>query len=333
MRGRKKYSDIASKMGFLTLYLLLMLVIVVISFCKGVYAWDGTYIPALAGFIEPDSLSFPLSLVLGLLFFALTIASVYYLGGAVFASFFKSGYISLIYAILALINPSAIIFSGASIALLLVIWSLYFIIRSRKINSAVFVSPFLASAAALFYPYLLFFVVVSMFFTLTSKEFTFRQLVTSVMGAVFPVVFLFSLRYVFFEDISLFWELLKLEILDISLPKLSAKSVPEVLQMLLLIVLALSSIRSIVRSIRYYRVEESYALSRMIVIIIFFAIANAVYQGTYGFYMPFIALPMAFFICEYINADAIEHNTNSIRGKTLLVLLIIMIVAKIDIFV
>ena len=329
MRGDSRYSIIVSGTGFLVLYLLFMVAMAVLFSYEGFSIANGSYIPALAGFVDIDTISYPVLLAAGALLFILTIASVYYLSAAVFDSVAKSRYISLMFAILALINSSTIVFSGASVAILLVVWSIYFMFQSRNEGNFAFIPPFLASAASLFYPYIFFGAVLCIFYILMSKGITFRMFVASIIGALFPYLLAFSLRYILFEDNQLFWELFRSEILDISF-KISAVSVPEMLQMALLVIVALNSVRVVIRSIRYYKVEESSALSKMIVILIFFVLVSAIYPAAYRSCMPFIALPLSILVCEYVRPIG---TSTSIRGGIVLVLLIIMVVAKINMFV
>ena len=329
MRGDSRYSIIVSGTVFLVLYLLFMVATAILFSYENASPATGGYIPALAGFVDIDTISYPLLLTVGVLLFILTVASVYYLSAAIFDSVSKSKYISLMFAILALVNPSTIVFSGVSVAILLVVWSVYFMFQSRNEGNFAFIPPFLASAASLFYPYIFFGAVLCIFYILTYKGITFRMIVASIIGALFPYILAFSLRYILFEDNQLFWELFRSEILDISF-KISAVSVPEMLQMILLVIVALSSVRVVVRSIRYYKVEESSALSRMIVVLLFFVLVSAAYPAAYRSCMPFIALPLSILVCEYVKPIG---TSSSIRGGVVLVLLIIMVVARINMFV
>ena len=226
-------------------------------------------------------------------------------------------------------NPSVILFSGTSVALFLVICSFYFMIRKRR--SSAFIAPFFASLASLFYPYIFFGIILCVIYILISQKVTFRVLVTAVMGMLSPYLFVFSLRYILFEDIQLYLELFRSEILNFSLLKITAASVPEMLQIPLLAIVVLGSVRVVLRSIRYYKKEESSTLSRMMIILLLMVWVVVVYPVAYNSFMPFIAFPVSFLMCEYIKS--IESSRSTIRGGDVLVLLIIIVVAKINLFV
>jgi len=249
-----------------------------------------------------------------------------------FASSKRSKSIALMYAIFALVNPSVVLFSGASVASIAMIWSIYFIIKGKNSSSsAIFVSPFLASVASLFYPYIAFIVLLSIFFVLNLKELNIRMIIVSFIGILFPYIFVIALRYIFFEDVSVFAELLMNEFLNISRPEIRVTSVPEILQILLLTTVVLNSVRSVMRTIRFYRVEESSMLSRMIVLFVFLVLANIVYPDTYGSYMTFIAIPMAFIVCEYVNP--IGGNIGRVRGADLLILYMVIFMTRINMLI
>jgi len=331
MRRGNKYCSIILEPWILILYMLLLLSAAVLLSFDNVSSNSNLYIPALAGFLDMERIPYLFLLSVGLLSFILTIISIYYVSEELFASSRRSRLISSMYAIFALINPSVILFSGASIASLAMIWSIYFIIKSKNSNSAIFISPFFASIASLFYPYIALIIFLSIFFVLNLKELNVRNITVSLIGALFPFIFVVTLRYIFFEDISVFAELLMNEIMNISRPEIRVTSVPEILQILLLIVVALNSVSSVMRTIRFYRVEESSVLSKMIVLFLFLILANIVYPDTYGSYMAFIAIPMALIVCEYVNP--IGGNTGRIRGADLLILFMIILMTRINMLI
>ena len=313
------------------LYILLILSAAILFSFKNVSFSSSTYVPALAGFVDMEQIPYIFSLTVGLTLFILAAVSIYYISEELFASSRRSRYILLMYLLFALINPSVLLFSGASVASLAMIWSIYFIMRSKNSSSAIFISPFLASVASLFYPYIAFIVLLSIFFVLNFKELSIRAITVSFIGALFPYIFIGSLRYIFFEDVSVFAELLLSELINISVPEIRVSSVPEILQMLLLILVALKSVGSVMKTIRFYRVEESSALSKMIILFVFLVLANIVYPATYGSYMVFIAIPLSFVVCEYINP--IGGNVGRVRGADLLVLLVIIFMTRINMLI
>jgi len=331
MRRGNKYCSIVLEPWFLILYTLVILSAAILFSLNNISLRSNTYVPALAGFTDIEQVPHVFLLTIGLALFLLTIVSIYYVSEELFASSRRSRLISLMYAIFALINPSVILFSGASIASLAMIWSIYYIIKSKNSSSAIFISPFLASVASLFYPYIAFIVFLAIFFVLNLKELSIRTITVSLIGALFPYIFVIALRYIFFEDVSVFAELLINEFLNVSRPEIKVTSVPEVLQILLLIVVALNSVSSVMRTIRFYRVEESSVLSKMIVLFLFLILANIVYPDTYGSYMGFIAIPLALIVCEYVNP--IGGNIGKVRGADVLILFMIILMTRINMLI
>jgi hypothetical protein len=331
MRRGNKYCSIVLEPWILILYALLLLSVAVLLSSGTTSSNSNLYIPTLAGLVDMEQVPHIFLLIVGFISFLITIVSIYYVSEELFASSRRSRLISIIYAIFALINPAVILFSGASIASLAMIWSIYFIIKSKNSNSAIFISPFLASVASLFYPYIAFIIFLSIFFVLNLKELNLRNITVSLIGALFPFIFVVTLRYIFFEDILVFAELLMQEIMNISRPEIRVTSVPEILQILLLIVVALNSISSVMRTIRFYRVEESSVLSKMIILFLFLILANIVYPDTYGSYMAFIAIPLALIVCEYVNP--IGGNIGRIRGADLLILFMVILMTRINMLI
>ena len=326
-----RYCNIVSSSGVLIIYTLIMLITAILFSYTATLSNSISPVPALAGFVDIEQIPHTFSLIAGIVLFVLTIMSVYCVSESIFASARRSEIISLMYALIVLINPSAILFSGVSLASLAMVWSIYFMIRSKNNSSAIFISPFLASVASLFSPYIIFAVPILMFFVLNLRSPDMRSIAVSFAGALFPYIFVFSLRYIFFDDSAIFAELLRAELMNFSMPKIKAASIPEILQIILLIVVALNSARSVIKSLRFYRTEESLVLSKMIILLLLLVLVNAVYSNTYSSYMAFIALPMAFIVCEYVNP--IGDNRSKIRGVDMLILLLVIFMNRVNLFI
>ncbi|MDZ4059524.1 MAG: hypothetical protein U1D64_05715, partial [Bacteroidales bacterium] len=125
MGSEKKYRFVSSPL-FLGLFFVGL-------FLSSLYLSDGlsnpyqaSFIPALAGFIDADSLSTTFSVLLCIALLSFTSVSIFIVNEKIFSCGKRSLSLSLFYLIFAISSPEAIFFTGAVAAAPLLLWSLYF---------------------------------------------------------------------------------------------------------------------------------------------------------------------------------------------------------------
>jgi len=324
MLYNRKYNFVIS-LPFLVLMLVFM----------SVTAWDmpvgnfQRWIPILAGFVDIEDIPLLQSHLLSTLCLFLSSLSLY----AFNERFIMAGRISLIlplvYLILAFSSSHSMIFSGTSVASLIVIWSFYSSMNVKKEDQSIFVSVFLATSAALFEPLALYLVPVAIFFSMRDVTVSMRTIVLTLLAVLIPFVFICSLRFIFFDDALIFAEEYFSHLRVEFILEPNVKSVSNIMYIIALIALILASVKDIFRRINSFKIVKSASFVRFITMIFFLAGTILLYPGSGSWVMQIIAIPAAVLIVESTG----EHENSHKKRLGLLIVTIFMIVSRIACFI
>ena len=326
MPSRNSYSRLISNQIFLTIYLVLLSVITLIMPDTKVPGGVVVDIPLLAGLIDIGDIPVYLSSSLAILLLMGMLFSLYCVAVDTFLSYQKALFFSLLYAIIALVNRSVLSLSGDMAAAILLVWSLYFSSMGREEERDLFLSSFLISVATLFCPCLVALIPLIVYFSMLSTSFKVKNFAISLSAVLLPYFFLFSLRYLFFEDAAVFGVLLITEISNLSALPLRISSLPEIILVLLLAIASINATLSMLTTISRYKSKESSILGRMVFLLILLLLLNIAYPRTFGSFMPYLSIPLSFLIGDYMTSDNRRFKN---RGVELFLFFIMLVVCKI----
>lgn len=283
-------------------------------------------------FIEGLELNF-LSVTLSLVFFGLISFSLYYISNIWFEALFKPSFIPLLYLVLVLSNPYALIFSKFHVVALLIIWGLFFnikyLLEEQKKISSLFLSILFLSSASLLIPQI-FWLLLLLFITdiWSTKIGVFRYFATFIGALIIPALYyvpakIFIYKETFSNIVSKFSN---------SLFKFSLPQVAEYTYFFLLFIIGLLVIISVIslfRESKYLKLTHTRALKRVaeygaVLILLFFF-----YNISTNLYQLLIYVPLSLLFVFYFT-----HYKNKPIAKTLLVLLLSAIILfRIDAFI
>ena len=285
------------------------------------------WIPALISFVDAESVTPRLSLLLSTFFLAVNALSLYIIGLKLLGTGKNKFLLPVIYLIFALVSPKVLIFSGSSAAALFVLWSLYFTISAKQGDLQFFVSGFLISVATLFEPQLTFIVPLIIIYSMMTNGAGARSAVLMLFAVAIPWIFMLSLRYLFFQDATLFAQLFADELTGISLFRFSLESVADFALMLFFVIISFSSVAFIMGQRNHYKILKSMAYTRFIILLLFLVLMLFIYPHTRGTLSSLIAMPVAVVVNEYM-LNYTKSNKHQIQFIILLILILVAIVSN-----
>ncbi|MDD4057426.1 MAG: DUF6427 family protein [Bacteroidales bacterium] len=284
------------------------------------------WVPALISFTDISQLGHRWSIYFGTFFLLLNSFSLYVIGLKSLYTGRNKFLIPLIYLLFVLVSPSSLYFSGTSVASLLLLWSLYFSITSKQSNLHFFISGFLASNAILFEPSLTLLVFLIMAFAFSSRGLSARSLVMMLSSILIPFLFTLSIRYLLFEDATLFAELFYEKITSVSPFQIGLQSFADLVLYIALFVVLLSAVWHIAEQRGRYKIEKSRTMTRFVLMLIVLLLIIVLFPNKMTAYAPIIAIPAAVLMNEYLlNYD--KSNKHKIQW---IILLTLMLVARIS---
>jgi len=286
------------------------------------HASNAEWIPALISFVDAESVTPRLSLFLSTFFLAANAISLYIIGLKLLGTGKNKFLLPVIYLIFALVSPKVLIFSGSSAAALFVLWSLYFTISAKQSDLHFFVSGFLISVATLFEPQLTFIVPLIISYSMMTKGAGARSAVLMLFAVAIPWLFMLSLRYIFFQDATLFAQLFADELTGISLFRFSLESVADFALMLFFVIISFSSVAFIMGQRNHYKILKSMAYTRFIILLLFLVLMLFIYPHTRGTLSSLIAMPVAIVVNEYM-LNYTKSNKHQIQFIILLILILV----------
>ncbi len=296
-------------------------------FLSSLYLSDGlsnpyklNSIPALAGFIEADTLSTTISVLLSIALLSITSVSIFIVNEKIFSCGKRSLSLSLFYLIFALSSPEAIFFTGSVAAAPLLLWSLFFSMNTKDGQKELFSAIFLISCASLMEIHLLYVIPFIFYYSLVNSSFALRSILVALGAAITPYLFIISLRHILFDDAAIFLDLLISEISNISVPYLKLETFANLLLVLVMAVISARSVISILRVISRYKVVKSIGVVRNITLMLLLIAVSLIYRDIQGAFTAIIAIPMSFVFLEYLALKEIGKN----RRIEFLILMIIL---------
>jgi len=317
------------KYNFSTSPLLLAVVLIVSYFAAfRVYgnAASSDWIPALISFVDAESFTPRISLLLSSFLLILNALSLYIIGLRLLGTAKSKFLLPVLYLIFALVSPKVLIFSGSSAAALFVLWSLFFSISARQSDLNFFISGFLISVATLFEPQLTFIVPLLLAFSFNSRAPGARSAVLMLFAIAIPWIFLLSLRYIFFQDAILFAQLFAEELLGVSFFRFSLESVADFALMIFFTIITLSAVAFIMTQRSSYKILKSVACTRFIILLFFLVVMLFIYPHTRGTLSSLIAVPVAVVINEYM-LNYSKSNKHQIQFLILLILIFVVVIS------
>ncbi|MEN6618866.1 MAG: hypothetical protein ABFC28_05150 [Rikenellaceae bacterium] len=298
MKSRRKYQFVTSPF-FLGTFLVLYFISAIYIPVENSERW----IPALIGFLDFESLSSTASIILATIFVVLTAISLYLFNERNLMIGQRGILLPIIYLIFAMSTPKTICFSGVSVASLLIVWSIYYSIFSRKGDRELFFSGFLISLAALFDPHVTLLIPLIIFFSLRSAVVTLRSVAIILGSVLIPFVFMFSFRYLFFEDALFFGEIYLTDLTSIAYPALSMKNVSDIILTLSLFLYLFFAVGYILSNMNRYKILKSLSFSRFISLLLLCVLIALFYPQSGEGITQIIAIPVSALVLEYVSSS------------------------------
>ena len=287
------------------------------------------WIPILISFIDTSFYTRNVSIILSSLAMGFTAISLYFIGLKMLGTGKNKFILPLFYLIFALISSDSIFFSGNSFASPLLLWSLYFSILSKKSDLKCFLTGFLFSFSLLFDPHIALILPLVFYYIFISRGLSLRTIILIITSILLPLIFLFSVRFLLFEDAMMFSDLMMLDLLQISTFAFSLENVAEFIILAAYAVILASGILYILSFRTGYSIIKSLTHSRFILLLFFSLFLLILYPDTRGSLATIFAIPASVIASEYAgNFD--KSNKSKIQ---LLVLFIFVIVGRISQFV
>ncbi len=280
------------------------------------------WIPALIGIVDFDSISKQLSVILATIFLLLSTISLYSFNVQnmmIGRSFFL---LPIIYLIFSLSTPSTLYFSGVSVASLFVIWSVYYSIFSKRGDKDLFISGFLISVAALFDPHIILLIPLIIFYSLRSSVVSLRTITIVIASIIIPFAFMFSFRYLFFQDAIFFGEIYLTDLSAIKYPSISLRNIAEIILALFFVIYISLAILNAVRNINRYKILKSNSFSRFISMLIFTGLIILLYPESGEGLIQIFSIPASVIVVEYISAT--EKPARKRAGYLLILIFLAM---------
>ncbi len=173
------------------------------------------WMPLLSGFVDPE-LFFGNRLLLvagGILSVCLLLLPVYFINSKSPGKSFRMYYTMTFCLLIILSNPMSVYFSTIYPAAILIAWGQYcFIVKQR------FTAFFLLAFASLFYAPLIWVIPLVLIISLAGAPDVPRKFAKSLAGILLPYIYIFSFRYIYFDDIEEFVKQYFNEIIRIDIP-------------------------------------------------------------------------------------------------------------------
>jgi hypothetical protein len=285
-------------------------------------------IPAFLGYWNPGVLPEYVSVFLELLFLVLTAISIFLFDKRNLLIGRSIVLLPLIYLIFAVSSPNSVFFSGSTVTTLLVLWSVYYSIFTRKGDKELFLSGFLISFAALFDTYAIFLIPLIVFFSLRSILVTLRSVIILATAVIIPFALIFSLEYFIFGD-SMF--LLRVYIKDLSyfsFLDLNIKSVANFFKIIALFIFLFLAVKYSLANITKYKTLKSNSFVRLISLLVVNFLIALMYPLSVDCFTQINAFPVSILVLEYVSTK--EKPTMKRVGY--LIVLIFIAMSRIAVF-
>lgn len=327
--GKESRYKFVSSPFFLGIYLIIMLVTSLMLSNEPINNTNTRWIPIFAGILEVESLSTTISVLITVAIMSFTAFSLFYVNEEIFSCGKSSSSLFLIYLILLLSTPETIFFSGATAAAPLFLWSLYYSMITKEGDKNLFTALFLISLATLFDFHLVFLIPFILYYSLITSSFALRGILVAIGAILVPYILIFSLRYLLFDDVALFADLLISDILSASSPYIKLDSVAKIVLLLVMVLIIFRSLGSIFAIIKRYKVVKSIGIVRNITLMFAMLFTMLIFRESQAELVNIIALPLSFLIVEYLSLK----NSNKSRRVEFLVLLIIIVLNRVAGFI
>ncbi|MFA6334062.1 MAG: DUF6427 family protein [Bacteroidales bacterium] len=313
MKSVRKYQFVTSPF-FLGIFLILYYISALYIPVENNERW----IPALIGFFDFESLSRFGSVSLATIFILATAISLYIFNERNLLIGKNGILLPIIYLIFTVATPKTLYFSGVSIASLFVVWSVYYSLFTRRGDKELFIAGFLISLAALFDPHITLLIPLILFFSLRSAVVSARTVIVVLSSILIPFAFMFSFRYLFFEDAMFFGEIYLTDLKSICYPSLNLKNVADIVLTLSLFVYLCCSINYVLNNINRYKTLKCNSFSRFTSMIILTSLIVMFYPQSGEGLTQIIAIPGSVLVTEYISST--EKPTRKRIGYLLILI-------------
>ncbi len=284
-------------------------------------AREAVYAPTLTGFVDFEAFPEWVSIICSLVSLIIVSSSLYYLNERFLAVGKRVTMLPALYLVIALISPQTIYFSGSTIASFWLVWSLYHSLNSSKSETSLFLTSFFVSISAIFEPLFIWLLPIPLIFSFSGRVFNMRDFVMVLIAAILPFVFLFSGRYLLFDDASLYGHFYIDKLAKVGTDfTLEIKIVDYVLfgTMGILLLLAL---REVFSKLFNYKITKSKGFNRTLAVLIFCLAVMLFYPGIRSFFGAVIALPLSILFAELISVDR-----RGVMGRIVFLIFLILIV-------
>ncbi len=295
MKRVRKYIFVTSPV-FLGIFLMLLYISALYIPVENNERW----IPALIGFLDFESISKSVSIIIASVFLISTAISLFIFNERNLMIGHRGIMLPVIYLIFAVASPKTLYFSGISVASLFVVWSLYYSLFSRKGDKEMFIAGFLIAVAALFDPHVTLLMPLIIFYSLRSSVLTARGVAVMIGSVMVPFIFMFSFRYLFFDDALFFGEIYLTDLKDICYPRIGLKNVADIVLALTTSIYLVFAISNSLSNINRYKILKSNSFSRFISWIVFSALIMVFYPKSGEAFIQILAIPGSVLVAEYI---------------------------------
>jgi len=307
--------------------------LLILLFLSALYSTDKSFtsewIPILISFFDTSFYTREISIILSSLAIGFTAISLYFIGLNMLGTGKNKFILPLLFLIFVFISPESIYFSGSSFAAPLFLWSIYFTIQSKKSDLNCFIAGFLISLSLLFDPHTALLIPLVLYYIFISRGFSLRTAVYIFTSILIPLIFLFALRYLLFQDATLFAELLVSELIKISTFEFTLKSVAEFTILAAFAIILLSSVAHILSERGRYGLVKSIAYTRFIILLLFCVLILFLYPDAGGSLSTIIAVPASVVASEYL----VNYEKSNKHHIQFLILIMLIIVNRIADFI
>lgn len=266
------------------------------------------WIPLLSGFVDMEA--FYLNRIWlvagGILSLFLLIIPLYFINSRALCKSFRMYYTLLFCMLVILVNPMSVYFSTVYPAAICITWMQYcLIIRQR------FIAFLLLSLASLFYAPVMWAVPVVLVITLIGTPDIFRAFFKSIGGILIPYVYLFSFRYIYFNDTEVFIQQYLQEMIKIEIPVYSL-SFTNIFVVICFLIITLHAVFAILGKLGRQSILTGHILKTELVAFLLGTILFLLFWGVTSLPLCVLLAPtMSLLLSNYFTQDKVSRTAKA----------------------
>lgn len=262
------------------------------------------WIPLLSGFVDVEAfyLSRAWLAAGGILSIFLLIVPLYFINSRALSKSFRIYYTLLFCMLVILVNPMSVYFSTIYPAAICITWMQYcLIIRQR------FIAFLLLSLASLFYAPVMWAIPVVLAVSLIGTPDIFRAFLKCMGGLLIPYIYLFSFRYIYFNDTEVFIQQYLQEMIKIEIPVYSL-SFTNIFVVICFLIITLHAVFAILGKLGRQSILTGHILKTELVTFLLGAIIFALFWGVTSLPLCVLLAPtLALLLSNYFTQDKVSR--------------------------